>query len=86
MKILNKRAMLLLLVSEVMLSCTADKAAMPNPKKVLLCDSVTFTYSGTVKPIITTNCATQYCHDQNSPNGDLTFCCCGYPNTSPAGK
>ena len=72
MVISKKEAMLLLLVSELMVSCTADKAAMPKPKKNSLCDSITFTFSGTVKPILMTNCATPYCHDKNAANGDLT--------------
>ena len=36
------------------------------------CSSVSATYSGTIKPLVTAKCATAGCHGAGSVNGDYT--------------
>lgn len=54
------------------LACTKDVGINPDlqPKPLIGCDSVTFTDS--IQPIISANCATPGCHDIGSLNGDFT--------------
>lgn len=55
----------------VIASCKSDKASMPQPDKDI-CDSLPITYSGMIESIVTVSCATIFCHDANSDNGDFT--------------
>jgi len=54
------------------LACTKDIGPNPDllPKPLAACDSVTYTDS--IQPIISANCATPGCHDIGSLNGDFT--------------
>jgi hypothetical protein len=55
--------------------CYSDNAEELYPSKpnTNQCDTTAVTYSGTVSPIITTNCLDQGCHTAGHPDGGYSF-------------
>ncbi|HFC00011.1 MAG TPA: hypothetical protein ENJ53_04320 [Phaeodactylibacter sp.] len=51
-------------------SCTNDHLPEPTPNP--LCDSISITYDGLIKPIIDASCASTGCHVVGFPKGDYT--------------
>lgn len=51
-------------------ACSTDK--LPEPTVNPLCDSISITYDGLIKPIIDASCATLNCHVSGFSQGDFS--------------